>query len=171
MGSEATPDRLRLAAVRALVGSRRISATALDHIAQVARDRFKVPTALVTLVDGEVLYFAGRAGSDVEQTMTQGSLCAETIRGDDVFVIEDAAADERFAVSAVVAGPPYIRFYAGAPIVLDSGEHVGSMCVMDVTPRRFNVGERVVLKHMALAAKTELERVCTAQALAAARPN
>lgn len=170
MGSSPIPLLPRLIAVQALVGSRRIGGSALDHIAQVARERFKVPSAAVSLSDGHKLVFAGRAGMDIDGSILDGSFCAMTISSGDVLVIEDAAADTRFSENCLVVGAPHVRFYAGAPIVLDTGEHVGSMCVLDVKPRTFNIGERVVLKHMALAAKSELERVCAAEGILS-RPN
>jgi GAF domain-containing protein len=163
MGSSPIQSIGQLAAIQALIGARRIGAAALDHIAQVARERFKVPASIVSLSDGSRLFFAGRSGVDIESTILEGSLCRTTMSSDDVFVVEDAASDTRFSDNCLVAGPPHLRFYAGAPIVLDSGEHVGAMCVLDVEPRSFNVGQRVVLKHMALAAKAELERVCASE--------
>ena len=170
MGSSPIPQLPRLIAVQALIGSRRISRSALDHIAQVARERFKVPAAAVSLSDGHKLVFAGRAGVDLDDTILDGSFCGTTISSGDVLVVEDAAADPRFAANCMVVGGPHVRFYAGAPIVLESGEQIGAMCVLDMQPRTFNIGERVVLKHMALAAKSELERVCAAEGILS-RPN
>jgi GAF domain-containing protein len=164
------PQTARLSVIQALVGTRRVGASALDHIAQVARERFKVPAAIVSLSDGQKLFFAGRSGVDMDHTILEGSFCSTTMSTDEVFVVEDAAHDGRFADNCLVVAAPYLRFYAGAPIVLSTGEHVGSMCLIDLQPRVFNVGQRVVLKHMALAAKAELERVCESDP-AFVRPN
>ncbi|WP_293868840.1 GAF domain-containing protein [uncultured Alsobacter sp.] len=170
MGTNPIPRTANLSVMQALVGARRLGAAALDHIAQVARERFKVPAAVVSLSDGQQLFFAGRSGVGLGHTLLEGSFCSTTLATGDVLVVEDAVKDPRFAENCLVIGEPHVRFYAGAPIVLQSGEHIGAMCVLDVEPRPFNVGQRVVLKHMALAAKAELERLCASDP-AYARPN
>ena len=65
MGSSPIQSIGQLAAIQALIGARRIGAAALDHLAQVARERFKVPASIVSLSDGSRLFFAGRSGVDI----------------------------------------------------------------------------------------------------------
>ena len=43
-------------------------------------------------------------------------------------VIHDATKDGRFASHPYVKGEPYIRFYAGAPLVASNGHRLGTMC-------------------------------------------
>lgn len=148
-----------MAAVRSLHLERLGEDSPLDYIAQVAKDRFKVPVALVTVVGEDDQLYVGRAGTSDERGMRPGSFCDVTIRSDDLLVVEDAKLDPRFEKGPLVAGPPHVRFYAGAPIVLAPGVRIGAVCLLDMKPRAFNVGERTLLKHMALAAKAEFEKI------------
>lgn len=40
----------------------------------------------------------------------------------DVFIVHDATLDPRFQNNPLVTGPPFIRFYAGAALILDDSK-------------------------------------------------
>jgi PAS domain S-box-containing protein len=65
-------------------------------------------------------------------------------------VVNDATADPRFSANPLVIGEPLIRFYAGAPLILVTGERIGTLCILDHR-RRLDLDdrERAVLKLMA----------------------
>lgn len=64
------------------------------------------------------------------------SICAHTIhRPGEPMVVPDTARDPRFAGSAMVTAPPFIRFYVGFPLVDRAGYAVGALCVADNAPR------------------------------------
>lgn len=110
---------------------------AFDTITRVLSRLLDVPIALVTLVDRDRQWFKSRVGmEDVAETPRSHAFCAHTIMRDDVFLVPDAAADPRFSDNPLVTGPPYIRFYAGAPLVTDEGFRLGSLCAIDHRPRR-----------------------------------
>jgi GAF domain-containing protein len=52
--------------------------------------------------------------------------------------IEDTREHPLVAQDPLVAGPPYLRFYAGAPICLEDGSTPGVLCVASQTPRPFD---------------------------------
>ncbi|MET0532103.1 MAG: GAF domain-containing protein, partial [Microvirga sp.] len=127
-----------------------------DALCQTAQALFGVPIALVSLVGESEQRFKGRCGFDVPGTPRGVSLCSYTILSDTVMVVEDATRDERFAANPLVTGEPHIRFYAGAPLVLAPGIHLGSLCVIDRIPRTFSAEQQDQLRSLAEIAVTLL---------------
>jgi diguanylate cyclase (GGDEF)-like protein/PAS domain S-box-containing protein len=129
-----------------------------DRIVTMAAAVFETPTALVTLVDEDMQWFKARVGLDVCETGRDVSFCDHAIRQGDVFVVPDATLDERFQNNPLVTGPPFIRFYAGAPIVAPNGAALGSLCVIDSKPRDMpSVGQLSVLLDMASLVMQQIE--------------
>ena len=61
----------------------------------------------------------------------------------------DATQDPRFAANPLVTGEPFIRFYAGAPLIYMRDIRLGGLCLLDTKPREFTPGEQAELAEMA----------------------
>ncbi len=109
-----------------------------DQITRLASQIFDMPVSLVTFVDADRQWFKSRLGFPLAQTDRASSFCTHVVETADVMVVEDTVLDPRFERNALVTGEPYIRFYAGAPLLLDSGHVLGSLCVLDHRPRTFS---------------------------------
>ena len=107
---------------------------------------FEVPIVLVSLVDTERQWFKSCFGLDVRQTDRKLSFCAHAILVPEVMVVPDTLADPRFVDNGLVTGPPYIRFYAGAPLRTSSGHRLGTLCVIDRAPREFGADQCEMLE-------------------------
>lgn len=136
-----------------------------DHVAKVAQQHFKVPMALVSLLSEDRQIFAGEVGMNCHGTSRDTAFCSWTILSDEVFVVEDARNDPRFAANPLVTGAPFIRFYAGAPLLSPDGHRLGSACIIDTAPRSMNFAQKLVLKHIAEIATGELARFSSSQHL------
>jgi len=108
---------------------------AFDRIAQLAAHILRAPGALITLVDDDRLWFKSAVGIDGQLCSIESSFCIKAIESGQVVIAPDTTQDERFSDLSFVTGPPHIRFYAGAPLIVNGGEPVGSICVMDTKPR------------------------------------
>lgn len=130
---------------------------AFDQITRLASQLFRAPVSLMTLLDAERQWFKSRVGLDIAQTDRQSSFCTHAIEQREVMVVEDALQDLRFSHNPLVLGEPHIRFYAGAPLVLDSGHALGTLCVIDHEPRSFSQEQREQLATLAALVVSQVE--------------
>jgi EAL domain-containing protein (putative c-di-GMP-specific phosphodiesterase class I)/GAF domain-containing protein len=150
----------RLGALRAIGLLDTKASDSFDRVTRLAAALFGVPIALVSLVDDERQWFKSCVGLDVSETAREHAFCDHTIRTAQVMVVEDALEDPRFVGNPLVTGEPGIRFYAGAPLILPSGQALGSLCIIDRSPRTFTKAQRAQLQDLAaiVMAQVDLHR-------------
>ncbi len=74
-------------------------------------------------------------------------ICSTAALGADLLEVPDCSCDERFAHMPVVKGEPFVKFYAGMPLINREGHHLGSLCVIDFVPReRLTLEQRDALR-------------------------
>jgi signal transduction histidine kinase len=127
------------------------SEAVLDAFTEVAVAVCGLPMALISLVDHDRQWFKSAVGfPQGGQTPRDVSFCAHAVaQGDDLFEVEDASQDPRFAGNPAVVGPPGVRHYAGMPLVMPGGERIGTLCVVDTEPGRLAPQHRLVLEKLA----------------------
>lgn len=152
----------RLAALRATGLLDTPPAEEFDRITRLASQLFGVPIALVSLVDAERQWFKSHLGLPVRETCREDAFCDHTIRTSNVMVVENALADPRFAQNPLVLGEPHIRFYAGAPLILRGGHHIGSLCLIDTIPRSFSTAQQRQLEDLAALVLAQIDLQCSA---------
>lgn len=136
-----------------------------DRVVRIAQQVFAVKAAAVNLIDADRQFTKAETGLDGLVHATRAdSLCARTVDQDAPLIVADAVSEARFAGSAFITGADPVRFYAGHPLHAPGGEPVGSLCLVDSTPRELDGRERRILAEMAgwvereLAAQIELDR-------------
>ncbi|BAU55336.1 PAS domain S-box protein [Mucilaginibacter gotjawali] len=110
----------------------------LQDIVDLASEICDKPIALITLLDEDVNWLKVRSGGDIEVAPRDTSFCQFSIQQDDVMVVGDALNDKRFDDNPMVHSDPHIRFYAGAPLVLNNGFKLGTLCLFDFKPNSLN---------------------------------
>ncbi|MBS1715738.1 MAG: GAF domain-containing protein [Armatimonadetes bacterium] len=100
-----------------------------DSITALACHILSVPVAALSLVSEDRQWFKSNIGLPFDGTPRSQSFCDHTVRQNEVFCVENASDDERFADIPLVSELKF-KFYAGAPVRVD-GQNVGSLCVLD----------------------------------------
>lgn len=128
------PLRLRDLERHAVIGL--TSDPHFERLVDLAASLFDAPMVAISLVGAERQWFlASRGLGGLRETPRSTAFCAHAIAGTGVMVVPDARSDERFRSNPLVLGQPHIRFYAGAPLRSPDGHNLGTLCVLDTTPR------------------------------------
>ncbi|WP_433307044.1 GAF domain-containing sensor histidine kinase [Actinoplanes sp. CA-030573] len=139
----------------------------LDDLTRLAARIFDTPMAIVSLVDADRQWFAGKTGMADSETSRDISFCAYMIDNPRPLIVPDARLDPRFRGYRNVTGDPFIRFYAGVPLVGDGGHVLGSVCVVDREPRTIGSEQVQMLGDLAAQAAGHLEAIREQTKLAA----
>ncbi|MDB5842122.1 MAG: diguanylate cyclase [Herminiimonas sp.] len=155
-----TAEQQRLAVLRSMCILDTPPDLALDRIVALAGRLLNVPIVLISLVDQNRQWFKARVGLDARETPRDQAFCAHAIREAGVMIVLDAAKDPRFKDNPLVTGPPYVRFYAGAPLKAQGGFKIGTLCAIDTRPRTaFSESEQSMLQEMAEMVMIRLENL------------
>ena len=131
---------------------------AFDDLTWLASHFCGTPMALVTLIDRDRQWFKSRVGFASAESPRSESICAHAILTPDTLLeVPDCREDDRFADMPAIAGDPFVRFYAGAPLVDTAGHAVGTLCVMDRVPRALTEDQRRALRALAGQAMSQFE--------------
>lgn len=128
-----------------------------DDISLLASQICDTPIALVTFVDSDRQWFKSRHGVTVSETPRDVALCAHAILDTDLLIVPDALADERFTDNPLVTGELGFRFYAGAPLVTETGEALGTLCVIDRKQRELTTSQTDALQALSRQVMVQLE--------------
>ncbi len=128
-----------------------------DDLTALASFICGTPVALISLVDQNRQWFKSKVGLSATETSRDIAFCAHTILRPDLLIVPDALEDPRFIDNPLVTGEPNLRFYAGAPLVNPEGFPLGSLCVIDHTPRQLNLEQQAALRAISRQVVTQME--------------
>ncbi|MGI4849567.1 MAG: GAF domain-containing protein [Janthinobacterium lividum] len=139
---------------------------AYEDIVLLAANICGTPMALITVLDCNHQHILACVGMTRQQTRRENAFCTHALlKPDTVMVVPDARLDERFKHNPHVFGAPYLRFYAGAPIITKDGFPIGTVCVVDLVPRKLQASELIALQALARATASLMEANETVQKL------
>jgi len=135
----------RIAALRALDVLDSAEEDIYNTIVKAAAEICQTSMASLTFVDSNRQWFKSKIGLNATETSRDVSFCGHAILGSELFIVEDALLDPRFRGNPFVQGSPNVRFYAGMPLLTDTGLALGTLCVIDSIPRSLNVYQKAAL--------------------------
>lgn len=147
----------RLAALRRLLLLDTPPEERFDRIVEFAAGEFNVPIVLISLVDSDRLWLKAKIGLDACEAPRSTSFCAHAIHSQESMIVPDATLDPRFSDNPLVTGEPGIRFYAGAPLALEDGHRLGTLCLIDTEPRTLDALDLAILGTLRDLAVSELK--------------
>ena len=127
-----------------------------DFLTRIATKIFDAPISTLTLVDANREWFKSCQGLLSRDGDRAISFCGHALVENDILVIEDTKKDKRFSDNPMVIGKPYLRFYAGVPLMSVDGQRVGVLCIKDTKPRTFSKEDREALKQLGAFAEHEI---------------
>ncbi|KQT12604.1 hypothetical protein ASG40_19925 [Methylobacterium sp. Leaf399] len=109
---------------------------AFDAIVRLATELCAAPVGMITLVAADRQWFKARVGVEHTETPLDHAICTHALPETGLLVIPDLTEDPRTRTNLSVTGPAAMRFYAAAPLRDASGHGLGTLCVIDRTPRQ-----------------------------------
>jgi serine/threonine protein kinase len=130
---------------------------ALHRVTAMAARLFSAPISIVSVVDHDRTWFRSHYGPDVEQIARDVDLTTATIPHAEPVIIQDGRSDPRSQDSHLVTGPLGLRFYVGVPLKRTDGQTIGTLSVLDFTPRSASATEVANLQDLAALVVAQLE--------------
>ncbi len=146
----------RLAALHSLDLLEDVKEDRFDRVTKLAADFFGVPISYVAFIDSERQWFKSSVGLCTAGTSRGVSFCQYTIHRGEPLVIPDTHRDPVARAHPLVAGDPYLRFYAGVPLDGPRGQKIGTFCLADTRPREFTGGDLAQLMTFASIVQREV---------------
>ena len=138
------------------------SPQAFHTVLEMLRTRFRVASVMVLVVQNDAVVINMRAGADPAELDCTSALNSCRRQPDHMLVIEEAT-----ELHDVAAGSRCVRFYAGAPLLVNASDAaVGVLCLIDTKRRGFSRADRILLEAFA---KTLSAMLLMPQDAAAAR--
>jgi GAF domain-containing protein len=134
---------------------------AFDRYTRLAQKLLNAPVAAISVIDRDTIWYKSRVGFATPSRPRTGAMCEIVTREMRTLVAPDLARDARFRDMPFVAGAPFLRFYAGAPIIVRERHAVGALCVMDQRARELTAEDVAAIECLARGVADEIEAAQT----------
>lgn len=130
---------------------------ALDDVTFLTAQLCDVPLVAVAFLDADRVWYKAHIGLERLELPRERAFTSRLLELPDLFIVPDAAADERFAAHPLVTGTPNVRFYAGVPLMTADRHLLGALEIMDRRPRQLQPRHIAGLRALARRVMARLE--------------
>ena len=132
-----------------------------DRIGALVARLLRVPVALVSMVETDRQFFKSQLGlpspySETRQTPLSHSFCRLVVADREPLIVTDSRLDDRVKDNPAIHDLGVVA-YLGAPIVLDDGRVVGSLCAIEHVPRDWSRDDLATMTELAALVATEID--------------
>lgn len=133
---------------------------AFDDIVHLAAQICGTAMASINLIDADRQWLKAKVGLEIKEIPIEAGLCKICIQQREPLIVFDTWADEQLKTNSVVTSYPYVRFYAGIPLIAPQGEAIGTLFAIDRVPRKITDEQVEALKALSrqVVANLELRR-------------
>ena len=139
----------RLAAASRYLDLNYSSDSEFQIITELAASYCYASISVITLVDeNEVKFIFTHGIEGVSCVPRDNAFCEKTVFQGRPLNIPDTLLDSEFKNSPLVENEPFIRFYAGLPLITYDGHAIGTLCVLDTQPKILSSSQINSLAHL-----------------------
>lgn len=102
----------------------------------------QTPIAMINLIDRDKQYVKFKVGTDLNHLIKEDTFCQYMTVAEGMMIIPNALKDQRFYHNPMVVNAPFIRFYAGMPLITRKGIIIGSICVLGRVPKELTASQK-----------------------------
>lgn len=128
-----------------------------DALVALAADICEVPISVVNLIEDHRQWFKAEIGLGIRETPLDISICRHVLLQPGVTIISDLRNDPRMCANPLVTADSGLRFYAGCLLETPDGHGIGTLCLLDRTPRVLTSRQQSALKTLANQVMGQLE--------------
>ncbi|MNF29788.1 Cyclic di-GMP phosphodiesterase Gmr [compost metagenome] len=135
-----------------------LPAAELDGYIKLAALACQMPMVMLTFPDQDGDWCGALLGMADGENSWKGALSAAVTAARERVQVADASTNERLRHCDLVAGPPYIKCFAGAPIALAGGDVIGVLAVADTLPKALDTSQLEALDLLARQIAASIEQ-------------
>lgn len=120
-----------------------------DRLTEIASLVCDCEISLISFAEKDRLWYKSTKGIAIDEVPRDFSMCEYTLLAKEIFIVEDTLEDERFKNHPMVIDGLKVRFYAGYPLIDPCGFILGSICVIDIKPKKLTSVQQKLLSLIA----------------------
>ncbi|GEM_PF-1327026 len=108
-----------------------------DQMLELVSRRFAVPMCFINLVDKDRFWFKASYGASLTELCRYPGFCESTLQRKKFYEIPNALEEPTVCDTEWVQGDAKVRYYSGSPLLSKDGFAIGTLCMFDTKPRKF----------------------------------